>query len=227
MKPFGPVKFKAFVSRRFGIAAASALILLAQFVLEPSRFYDITNLQLVLITFVYTCLSWVHFKRGDWKRTKYDSSVDKPSQTVWPLIHLSYEIALHLSMIVTINFWLLEGPLRAYAGLWSIRAPWLVIYSLIALNSLPSLLITLDWWHNSMVVSPSRSWLCLLVILSYLCFLLVLMPAKAESNQILLVSFQIMTNPLAGTIGGALLMLGTVAAQRLVVYLTEWRLSYS
>ena len=104
VKPVGKVDAEEFGRRRVAIAVASAIMLVVKVGLDPSNFFDITNLHLTLTTFVFSTLARLH----------YDKRADFTSR--WPLIHLTYEIVLQLTVFTALQFWLLEAPLLAWDG---------------------------------------------------------------------------------------------------------------
>ena len=60
LKPLGKVDAEEFGRRRVAIAVACALMLVVKVGLDPSNFYEITNLHLVLTTVVYSTLARLH-----------------------------------------------------------------------------------------------------------------------------------------------------------------------
>lgn len=86
---------------------------------------------------------------------------------LWPLVHVIYEWAMVINMVVTLAFWLMEAPFMIYFYWWSSYTDLATNFALYYSHLVPMTLMLTDWYHCSIRISFKRVWLHLMFAAIY------------------------------------------------------------
>jgi len=122
LKPFGNIDFNTFVIGRLLIAIYFTLHAASHVVLIPIRFWEyLTNWGLISCAVLYLSIVIAHAMNGDFSKNNYvvptSDQVAKINESrLQKWIVGMYEWSLHLSLMITLAFWLVEIPAMGNRG---------------------------------------------------------------------------------------------------------------
>jgi len=137
---------------------------------------------------------------------------------LWPYIHGFWEFSTHLTVLVTVYFWCVELPCMGERGDYN-ELTWPYWFALIFDHSVPVIVMTMEWCHNSIEVEWNR--LILYVAGSYAYVIVLLVAAfvyiKSDSGRTY-ASMPFYTSPYAANFA----IVGVFVLQTLSFWFVKW-----
>ena len=215
--------------------------LLVYYASPTSFFWYLTGWAVYADAALYLLLCFSHWLNGDFQRSHYEPpaalTIDNADKlnvldlkrlpwTLWPLIHALYEFCLIINTVVSIAFWCIEGPFMVYNRAISLPPTSIggaIFTTLISIQHIvPFVLVSFEWWHNSIVVTTNRLWLYLLIGIAYMLMLVILERFIYPSTTIYH-SMDFANAPIQASICGVIVMAVWVAASLFWPLITKMR----